>query len=168
MKYVAAVTSFVKNHTLYSFSCFLTIGAVFFIDVGIDKNHMSVTEYIAIFIYLVGFILMICPLHYKTYRILYNIYSRFPKWLQPHPPSIPRSLRRTYQISIPNKWSTVDMLGDINSLISRHESASDWCEANSIGRYHIGLTRNAKDTPFSFQIHFEDGKDAFMCRIAIT
>jgi hypothetical protein len=165
MKYVGAVTSFVKKHTLYVFACFLmVVGAI----LAGNNEPYTLTDYIALFIYLLGVILLMCPLHYKSYRMLYNIYSRFPKWLQPHPPSIPHNLRRTYQIRIPKEWSTVDMLGELESIFDRHESASDWCQANSIGRYQIGLTRNAKDTPFSFKIHFEDGQDAFLCKIAIA
>jgi len=162
MKYVDVVTSFVNRHPLYLFAILLQFSSVVFVD---DDNVYSVNDWIGLFMYLLGTALMICPLHYKSYRILYNIYSRFPKWLQLYPPSIPRYLRRIYKN--PVKWNTVDILA-VSDLFDRHVSCSHWCEHNSIGRYYIGPTDIKRDviTSLAFKIYFEDASDALMFKLS--
>jgi len=161
MKYVNNVKGFFIKNTLYSFAMGCQLFAL-----AISDNLGVVGYWIAMSIYLIAVLLMICPLHYKSYRILYNIYSKFPTWLQPHPPSIPNYMRRTFKTNIPDGWSTVVL--PERTIHEEYTSYSDWCEDNVIGRYYVGQRYINPDTAkfHSCKVYFEDGKDALMFRIA--
>jgi hypothetical protein len=164
MKYVDVVKSFINRNILYSFACFLMIFGS--LAAGWDDPY-TLTDYIALFSYLLGLSLMISPFHYKSYRMLYNLYCRFPKWLQPKPPHITWHIRRTFTNNIPNKWSTVNMVCNTHTVYDSNESCAQWCEDNSIGRYCVGNTMiGITSIPFSFKVHFEDATDAVMFRLA--
>ena len=161
MKYVNVVKSFFIRNTLYSSAMGIQLIALM-----VSDNLGEIVHWIAVFMYVIAVLLMICPFHYKSYRMLYDIYSKFPTWLQPHPPSIPNYMRRTFKTNIPDGWSTVVLRE--RSIHEEYTSYSDWCEDNVIGRYYVGQRYINPDTAkfHSCKVYFEDGKDALMFRIA--
>jgi len=161
MKYVNYVKAFFIKNTLYSFAMGCQLFALAISD------HLGVVGYwIAMSIYLIAILLMICPFHYKSYRILYNIYSKFPTWLQPHPPSIPNFMRRTFKSIIPDGWSEVAI--PETNFNGDYFSYSDWCENHVVGRYYVGNPSINEVTKkfHAFKFYFEDAKDALMFRIS--
>jgi len=110
------------------------------------------------------------PLHYGAYRVLYNIYSILPTWLQPKPPAIPNNLRRTFD-PVPSSWTTVTIHG--HDYLQSY-SVSDWCTDHTIGRYGIsdqlsnkGMTLSDDNGPrFTLKVHFKDERDALMFKMS--
>lgn len=164
MKYVDIVKSFISNNTLNVIA--ITMMYIPLLMVDDNDTIVSLWDGFAVFMYVLGIILMISPLHYKSYRILYNIYSRFPTWLQIHSPSIPIYLRRTYKTNIPDAWSTV-VLPERN-IHEGYFSYADWCAENVIGRYYVGQHYLNPDNArlHGFKVYFECEKEAFMFRMA--